>query len=235
VKSKIMAAMSKMNGTELGKLWLKDAAALLTKGVGAYTVDDFCSILSKADRSNRIAFVKYKSATTQLFLMSYLNWWGAAMIRENVFRIEALLGTVRLSIVVHVASDIAKVERIYRDQKSGDSDEPWESEIVFTEKYNEFREAVLGSKPEVEKIYDGLNTLIRTHKTYVAAMAIMAETMQMPEIATIPHEVMTYVEQLNESLRKLEDPYREVFPEIDIDALDPSQEEIDDLVKRVSI
>jgi len=93
----------------------------------------------------------------------------------------------------------------------------------------------LGSKPEVEKIYDGLNTLIRTHKTYVAAMAIMAETMQMPEIATIPHEVMTYVEQLNESLRKLEDPYREVFPEIDIDALDPSQEEIDDLVKRVSI
>ena len=157
------------------------------------------------------------------------------MIRENIFRLEALLGTVRLAVVVHAASDIVKIERIYHEMKHEDADEPWESEILLTERSDKIQEVVLESKPEVEKIYDALNSMIRTHKTYAAAMAIMAETMQMPEIATIPHGCMIYVEQLNESLRKLEDPYRDVFPEIDIDALEPDQQEIDDLVKRVSV
>lgn len=235
MKSKIMAAMSKMNGTELGKLWLKDAATLLTKGAGVYTVDEFNSILSKTNRSNRIAFEEYSSVTGQLLHMAALSWWGSAMIRENVLKLEALLGTVRLAVVVHAASDIVKIERIYREMKHEDADEPWESEIGFTEGYTKIHEAILESKADVEEICDGLNSMIRTHKTYVEAMAIIAETMQMPEIASIPHHPMPYVEMLNESLSKLEDPYSEVFPEIDIDALEPDQQEIDDLVKRVSI
>ena len=39
------------------------------------------------------------------------------------------------------------------------------------------------------------------------------------------------IEILNESLRGLEEPYSEVFPEIDIDALEPSQEEIDSWIR----
>ncbi len=105
---------------------------------------------------------------------------------------------------------------------------------VFGEKSNELQQLLLGRKADMEVIYDSLGSMIRMHRETSAAMKTIAEKMQTPEIASIPHDPMDYVERLNESLRELEDPYRDVFPEIDLDSLEPDQEEIDNWVTRVS-
>ncbi len=47
------------------------------------------------------------------------------MIRENVLRIEALLGHVTLACVGQAASQMVMLERLHHDLEHHDSDEPW--------------------------------------------------------------------------------------------------------------
>jgi len=191
------------------------------------------AILNKTDRGNISEFMNYTLATNQLAHLSHIGWWVSAMIRENVLRIVAMLGHVTLAVVGQAASQMVRLERLHHDLEHNDLSDPWESETMLKEQFNELQQLLLGRKADIRVIYDSLDSTIRMHREISAAMKIIAEKMQTPEIASIPHDPMGYVEKLNESLRELEDPYRDVFPEIDLDSLEPGQEEIDDWVTRV--
>ena len=203
---------------------------LLTEGSGVYTADVFESLLSKADRRNRYEFWNYRIASSQLFCLVLISWWVSALIREHVLMIELLLSHVRLSCVVDTASHLMTLERLSHDL-CGD---PWESEEFLRGQTKKLTETILGRKEHLEEIYNDLNEFIKEHLAITGAMVELSKTMDMPEIASIPKNTMAWVETLNESVRKLEDPYREIFPEIDIDSLKPSQADIDEWVTRVS-
>ncbi len=234
MKSKLTTAMGKMNGRELGMLFFRDMVGLLTEGTEAYTLDEFTSLLTKADHRNRTEFLKYQIASSQLAQLSYIGWWTSALIRKNVLAIEALLGYVTLACVGHAVSKMVMLERLRHDLAHDDADAPWESEIVLREGADTIQKALLGRKADMEETYNCLNEFIKIHLAIAGAMAKLADVMDIPEIASIPNNPIVHVESLNKSIRDLEDPYREIFPEIDIDSLKPSQSDIDEWVTRVS-
>jgi hypothetical protein len=202
---------------------------LLTEGNGVYTVDEFASLINKTDRSNVSEFRKYQAASSQLFHLITISRWVSALIREYVLRIQVAISCATLSCMGDAASKLMVAERL-----SHGIYDPWESEDFLREQAGTLRESLLGSKADVAEIYTNLSDFIRMHLAIKEAMASLAEIMQLPEIASTPNNPMVYVKELNKSLAKLESPYCDIFSEIDVSSLEPSQADIDEWVTRVS-
>lgn len=230
MRSNMLTAMAKMSGRDLGKLYMKDMATVLSLGTGAYTGDDFMTLVNKINRSDRHEFWGYHAAAGQIFHMTTIGWWIAATIRERVLIIEALLDGVRYASTEYATSRMAMYERL----RHGD-DDPWEMEVVARESADLLQKTFIDRAEGIAKHFEELSQSVKAHKALTAAMAVLAETVQIPEIASIPNDPMPNVESLNEWLRELKDPYRDIFPEIDMDSLEPSQEDIDAWITRANI
>jgi len=187
MKSKLRTAMSKMSVRDLGRLYLKDAVALLVDGTAAYTTDEFSSALSRMDdrRRSMCQFMEYRHAASQLCLLTVFSRWVSTAIHEGILRIEAMMGYVSLSGVSYAASQLMVIERL-----SLDIHDPWDSEVILKEHSADVKEAILARKADIAEACSDLNTLIRMHLTITQAMVSLAEMLQMPEIASIPNNPM---------------------------------------------
>ena len=130
MKSDISAAMSKMSGKDLGRLFLKDTVEVITGGTKAYTLDEFSSIANRLDRKNIFELMKYKHKETQLMLLTLTSYWVSAVIGEYILKIETLLGYVMLTCSGKDAGLMITFERLSHNPED---EQPWKYEKLLKE------------------------------------------------------------------------------------------------------
>jgi len=209
----VLVIMGKLDGVELGKLFLRDTIGIFSGIKRVYSENDFDIAVRKQERTKQVKFFQYVHFSECISLRVYCYWIAIDGINELLHKLDGFQSVIVFTKFSDSISKVLTCDRLIHNF----GDVPGDIEKLLRDKSTELCDKLLETKEAIAKIYSNLKEYLILYFSCRDLLQGLSDKLSLPELgAVLSDDTLSNIEAINSWIDGLEMPYRELFQKVDI-------------------